>query len=227
MPAKDDELSSPTRRVETTKETAAIVNVRGFLIGVKIFKGLCVLASVFVGAMAVCLIIAIGSAGSDLPLDIRLGIGFGQTFNVLFAIMIILALLNVQFLLRYVRVLKYWAGVGVFMMYTGFQLFSYTQTSLGMLRATTLTRDGFLKDTDALETASEVAAFTLLGVGCVFFLMACMCLQRLEHAPTVDVHRTTVHRTTVRDLEQGMKSERFELDKQLLQTERAMPVDML
>ena len=212
------------RTSETVTENATVANVRGFLLGIKAFKCLCGASAAFVGVMAVCMLVALGSVGGDsgIPLAIRMSIGFGQTFNVIFSLMIVLALVGPAFFFRYVRFLKYWGGLGVFMTYTGFQLFSYTQTSLGLLRAAALTSQGILKDTDALETAAEVAAYLLMSLGALFFLLALMCLQRLETAPTVGVRRTVV-----RDHAEGRKTETVELDKQLLEVEKRMPVTEL
>jgi hypothetical protein len=52
----------------------------------------------------------------------------------------------------------------------------------------------------------------------MFFLLALMCLQRLETAPTVGITRTT-HK----DFREGNRSDVIELDKTLIESERKIP----
>ena len=211
----------PLRQTTTVKEEAKVINVKGFLIWVKVLKGLGVISALFVVAMAVVLSVAIISAGpSRISTGVAASVVFAQIFNVIFCVLIILGLLGVPLLIRYIRFLRYWAGVGLTAVYTGFQLFSYTQTSLSLLGATgggsnPLNNTGILQYITELSTAANVASFILMGVGGVFFLMAVMCLQRLENAAVVSVQRTTV-----RDYAKGTKSESVHLDKMLLENER-------
>jgi len=148
------------------------------VLGVKVAKGLGCLMAGYCLVMALCLIVA-ALTGANVPLGRRVIVFFEQLFNILFCLGIIFSLLGLEFFVKLANVLRRWAWIGALMLYTGFQLLSYTQTTLAILSQSSTTRSGILATPRTLQTFCEIAAWSLMALGIVFMILGNCGIQAL------------------------------------------------